>query len=256
MAAANRPEYLRIALISGGNGPSLADSAQLPHVDVHLPSDCAADALRQLLDQIEAEVERRAEAATHEPDSANTSGVTDTTDVAGPSRPRILMVVDGFERHAADHPWFAKGLAAVARDGREHGLHVVLGLTLEDAQAIRLLDSDLSDEAHIRIALRTHGAEESRKLVSLPAAVSVRHDTPGRAHLALPDGRVLPIQIPLISGRMPSSSSSRATVARLPWTDLGSPVPRRTAEPASTSQLGGPTDLALFVETARRAASR
>jgi pSer/pThr/pTyr-binding forkhead associated (FHA) protein len=239
LAAVNRPEYLRIALISGGNGPSLAESAALPHVDVHLPPDSSPDALRKLLDQIEREIQ----------------------DVPDPSRARTLVVVDGFDRLAADHPWFAKGLAAAARDGRAHGLNVAVGVTLEDAQAVRLLDGDLCDEAHIRIALRTHGAEESRKLVSLPVAVSVRPDTPGRAHLALPDGRVLPIQVPLISGRMPSTASSRATVVRLPWTDLGQPVPRRSVAPSSLEstaggQSGGPTDLALFVETARRAASR
>ena len=244
LAAANRPEYLRIALISGGNGPSLAESARLPHADVHLPPDCTPDALRKLLDQIEAEVERRA-----------LSGLPES-DLLDASRPRMLVVVDGFDRLAADHPWFAKGLAAAARDGRGQGLHVAVGVTLEDAQAVRLLNGDLCDEAHIRIALRTHGAEESRKLVSLPVGVSVRPDTPGRAHLALPDGRVLPIQVPLISGRMPSTASSRATVVRLPWTELGSPVPRRAAESAAAAQSGGPTDLALFVETARRAASR
>lgn len=241
LAAVNRPEYLRIALISGGNGPSLAESASLPHVDAHLPADCAPDELRELLDRIEAEIEQRAESVAREPDL---------------SRTRTLVVVDGFDRLAADHSWFAKGLAAAARDGRELGVHVIVGVTLEDAQAMRLLDGDLSDEAHIRIALRTHGAAESRKLVSLPVAVSVRPDTPGRAHLALPDGRVLPIQVPLISGRMPSTASSRANVVRLPWTELGSPVPRRAADAPSTTQSGGPTDLALFVETALRAASR
>jgi len=87
-------------------------------------------------------------------------------------------------------------------------------------------------------------------------AVSLRADTPGRAHLALPDGRVLAIQTPRISGRMPSSASSRASVAPIPWADLGSPVPRRSLEASSGGQLSGPTDLALFVETVRRAVSR
>ncbi|HEV2342758.1 MAG TPA: FHA domain-containing protein [Actinocrinis sp.] len=247
LAATNRPEYLRIALVSGGNGPSLAESTGLPHVDVHLPRDCPPEALRSLLDTLETEVERRTHAVANGP----VRGLP-----ADPAHPRMLVVVDGFDRLAADHPWFAKGLAAVARDSRDLALHVAVGVALEDAHAVRLLDSDLSDEAHIRVALRTHGPEESRKLVSLPAAVSVRADTPGRAHLALPDGRVLPIQVPLISGRMPSSASSRATVTRLPWAELGSPVPRRQAESVSTGQLGGPTDLALFVETARRAATR
>jgi hypothetical protein len=249
LAAANRPEQLRIALVSGGRGPSLAEAAGLPHVDVHLPPDSAPDALRKLLDQVEAEIDRRTWAAAREefPEPAQQQD---------PERPRMLVVVDGFDRLAADHPWFAKGLAAIARDGRDHGLHVAVGLTLEDAQAIRLLHSDLCDEAQIRFALRTHGAEESRKLVSLPAAVSLRADTPGRAHLALPDGRVLAVQTPRISGRMPSSASSRAAVARIPWTQLGSPVPRRSLEATAGGTPNGPTDLALFVETVRRAASR
>jgi S-DNA-T family DNA segregation ATPase FtsK/SpoIIIE len=246
LAAANRPEHLRIALISGGRGPSLAESASLPHVDVHLPPDSSPDALRKLLDQVEAEVDRRVRAAARE----------QVPGLAEPVQPRMLVAVDGFDRLAADHSWFAKGLAAVARDGREHDLHVAVGINLEGAQAVRLLDSDLCDEAQIRIALRTHGAEESRKLVSLPVAVSLRADTPGRAHLALPDGRVLAIQTPRISGRMPSSASSRASVVRVPWTELGSPVPRRSLESSSGGQLSGPTDLTLFVETVRRAVSR
>jgi hypothetical protein len=82
----------------------------------------------------------------------------------------------------------------------------------------------------------------------------VRADTPGRGHLALPDGRVLTIQTPRISGRMASSSTARASVVRTPWTELGAPLPRRAVESPAPRQ--GPTDLALFVETARRAASR
>ncbi|HEU5428218.1 MAG TPA: FtsK/SpoIIIE domain-containing protein [Actinocrinis sp.] len=246
LAAVNRPEYLRISLLSGGDGASLADCAALPHADTHLSPDASPDDLRAVLDQLEAEIERRTDAALH--------GAA-----AGPSdaqHPRLLVVVDGFDERAAAHPWFAKGLAGIARDGRDHDVHVVVGITLEDAQAVRLLNSDVCDEAQIRIALRTHAAEESRKLVSLPAAASVRPDTPGRAHLALPDGRVLPIQTALISGRMPSSASNRASAVRLPWTELGSPVPRRPAEAAPAGQPGGPTDLALFVETVRRAATR
>ncbi len=246
LAAVNRPQHLRVTLVSGGAGPSLADCAALAHTDAHLPPESSSDELRALLDRLEDELERRTRAALH-------GTVEDPSD---PRHPRLLVVVDGFDELAAAHPWFAKGLAALARDGRDHDVHVVVGVTLEDAQAVKLLGSDLCDEAQIRIALRTHAAEESRKLVSLPAAASVRADTPGRAHLALPDGRVLPIQTALISGRMPSSASSRATAVRLPVAELGSPVPRRPAEASPAGQLGGPTDLALLVETVRRAATR
>lgn len=246
LAAVNRPRHLRVTLLSGGEGPSLADCATLPHTDAHLPAHAAPDELRGLLDKLEAEVERRADPALRRA----------AEDPSDPGQPRLLVVVDGFDGIAAVHPWFAKGLAAVARDGRGHDVHIVVGVTLEDPQAVRLLDSELCDDAQIRIALRTHAAEESRKLVSLPASAAVRADTPGRAHLALPDGRVLPIQAALISGRMPSSATSRAAAVRLPWSELGAPIPRRPAEASANGQPGGPTDLALFVETVRRAATR
>jgi S-DNA-T family DNA segregation ATPase FtsK/SpoIIIE len=244
LAAVHRPERLRLMLVSGGRGPSLADCALLPHVDAHLEQDCASDALRGLLDRLEAEIEERADAAGSGAEGGDAEG----------ARPRLLIVVDGFDRLAADHPWFAKSLGAIARDGREHGVHLAIGVALDDAQAVRLLESEVCDEAQIRIALRTHGPEESRRLVSLPGAAAVRADTPGRARLALPDGRVLTIQAPRISGRMPSSATARASVVRTPWTQLGSPAPRRPAQAPAARQ--GPTDLALFVETARRAASR
>jgi S-DNA-T family DNA segregation ATPase FtsK/SpoIIIE len=247
LAAVNRPQHLRITLVSGGRGPSLAGCAALVHTEAHLSAEASSDDLRVLLDRLEGEVELRIRAARR-------GAVADPSD---PAHPRLLVVVDGFDALAAAHPWFAKGLAVVARDGRDHDVHLIVGVTLEHAQAVRLLDSELCQEAQIRIALRTHETQESRKLVSLPAAASIRADTPGRAQLALPDGRVLPIQTALISGRMPSSASSRASAARLPWTELGAPLPRRLADgsPIGTAP-GGPTDLALLVETARRAASR
>lgn len=276
-AAVNRPERLRLVLISGGRGPSLADCAELPHVDTHLEGDCSADELRALLDRLEAEVEDRPipEIGANDPPNATDSPdivadtvttdtpTADTTLIPDPpntdedrhdERPMLLVVVDGFDRLGADHPWFVKGLGAVARDGRAHGVHLVIGVALDDAQAVRLLECDVCDEAQIRVALRTHGPDESRRLISLPAAAAVRADTPGRGHLALPDGRVLAIQTPRVSGRMPSSATTRASVTRTPWTELGSPAPRRTMESAATRQ--GPTDLALFVETVRRAATR
>jgi hypothetical protein len=213
-------------------------------VDVHLPADCSAEALRSLLDQIEQEVDRRMKRADGAPVSPDTT------------TPRMVVVVDGLHQIGADHPWFVKNLGALARDGRELGLHIAMGLTLDDSAAIRLLGGELCDEAQIRFALRTHGPEESRRISSLPAASALRVDTPGRAHLALPDGRVLAIQAPRISGRMASSATARATVTQVSWAELGSAPPRRPADAAGGAQPGGPTDLALFVETVRRAASR
>lgn len=242
LTAVNRPSHLRVTLVSGGRGPSLEQCAALAHVDRHLPAGASGEALRGLLDQVEAQVERRAAASGDGPRR-------------DPPDSRLLLVLDGLDELADGHPWFVKGLGALARDGRAHGLHVAVGVTLEDQAAIRLLDTELCDEAQIRFALRTHGPQESRKIASLPSAASLRDDTPGRAHLALPDGRVLAIQSPRIGGRMASSATARASVARAPWLESGAPIPRRPAEPAGGAQAG-PTDLALFIETVRRAASR
>jgi pSer/pThr/pTyr-binding forkhead associated (FHA) protein len=276
LAAVNRPEYLRIALVSGGRGPSLEQLRALPHADVHLGGDVAPEALRKLLGQVEQEVDRRLKVVKQ-----GVGGVGDgLDDVLGlrineadpgwfpaepdPQNPRMLIVIDGFDRLAVQHPWFAKGMAACARDGRRLGLHVMVGVTLDGTNAIRRLEEDLCEEAHIRFALRTHTPDESRKVASMPEAAGMRADTPGRAHVAMPDGRVLAVQIGQISGRMPSSASARAAVLPMPWTGLGSPLARRTRDAAGTSGgsnagtsgAGGPTDLALFIETVQRAATR
>ncbi len=110
----------------------------------------------------------------------------------------------------------------------------------------------------LRLALRTYGPEESRKLVSLPDAAAIRPSLPGRGWLALPDGRVLPVQVPRVSGRMASSATARASVAVDDWRKLGDPLPARGVGLTATGSLpvlpGTPTDLALLVESAQRAA--
>ena len=267
MAAVNRPEYLRIALVSGSvaadataaapassTASSLAPCAALPHVDVHLAANSAPESLRKLLDQVENELRRRR--------SFTAPG---TRFQASPANPRMLVAVDGLEQLAGSHYWFVRGLGDLAREGRELGLNIAVGVTLDSAQSLRLLDEELCDGAQVRLALRTLGPAESRKLISLPLSAALRQDTPGRGHLALPDGRVLPVQRSRISGRMASSAAARATATRLAWADLGSPVVRRTLESSigagaagstGTTALTGPTDLALLAETISRATAR
>ncbi|HEV2638180.1 MAG TPA: FHA domain-containing protein [Actinocrinis sp.] len=259
LAAVNRPEYLRIALVSdrsaasaGTGGPaSLSPCAALPHVDVHLAADSPADSLRKLLDQIQHELKRRRDL---QPPGARF--------LANPANPRMLVAVDSLEQFGGDHPWFVRALGDLAREGRDLGLNVAVGITLDTTQSLRLLEEDLCDGAQVRLALRTHGPAESRRLISLPLSAALRPDTPGRGHLALPDGRVLPVQRARISGRMASSAAARATVTRLPWAELGSPPVRRSADgstaPGASGTVSptGPTDLALLAETISRATTR
>ena len=227
------PERLRVLLVSGGNGPSWGETARLPHVVLHVDAVGEAE-LRHLL------------AATRERRDA---------------AERLLLGVDGLDRLAARHPWFVKELTELARDGRLRGVHLLLGVTLDDGPARRLLDGELCEELDLRLALRTYGPEESRRLVSLPDAAAIRPSLPGRGWLALPDGRVLPVQVPRVSGRMASSATARAHVAVDDWRRLGDQLPNRSG--ASTGltgtgslplQPGTPTDLALLVESAGRAA--
>jgi hypothetical protein len=266
LAAVNRPEYLRIALVSGSvaldataaapassTASSLAPCAALPHVDVHLAADSAPESLRKLLDQVEHELKRRRDVL---PPGSSFK--------ASPANPRMLVAVDGLEQLAGDHYWFVRGLGDLARDGRDLGLNIAVGVTLDSAQSLRLLDEDLCDVAQVRLALRTLGPAESRKLISLPLSAALRRDTPGRGHLALPDGRVLPVQRSRISGRMASSAAARAIVNRLSWADLGSPAVRRSLESTAggtsagttATAITGPTDLALLAETISRATAR
>lgn len=227
------PELLRVLLVSGGNGASWGETARLPHVALHV--DTTGDAeLRQLLDAARQRM-------------LNGRG----------SAQRLLLGVDGLDRLAVRHPWFIKELTELAREGRTSGVHLLLGVTLDDGPARRLLDGELCEELDLRLALRTYGPEESRRLVSLPDAAAIRPSLPGRGWLALPDGRVLPVQSPRVSGRMASSSTSRAHVAMDDWRRLGDQLPNRAALSGTGSlplQPGTPTDLALLVESAGRAA--
>jgi hypothetical protein len=95
--------------------------------------------------------------------------------------------------------------------------------------------------------------------VSLPDAAAIRPSLPGRAWLALPDGRVLPVQVPRVGGRMASSATARANVTAEDWRRLGDALPPRGAGLAGTGAVpvapGAPTDLALLVESAQRAAA-
>lgn len=222
------PELLRVLLVSGGNGPSFGECARLPHVLAHLESPAEPE-LRRLLAAVRGAAEGR--------------------------RARVLLGVDGLDRLAVRHPWFIKELTELARD-RAVPAHLLLGVTLDDGPARRLLDGELCEAMDLRLALRTYGPEESRRLVSLPDAAAIRPSLPGRGWLALPDGRVLPVQVPRVSGRMASSATARAHVAADDWRRLGDALPTRS--PGGTGALpvqpGMPTDLALLVESAQRAA--
>ena len=222
------PERLRVLLVSGGNGPSFGECARLPHVLAHVESPAEPE-LRRLLATVRETADGRCT--------------------------RVLLGVDGLDRLAVRHPWFIKELTELAQE-RVARVHLLLGVTLDDGPARRLLDGELCEAMDLRLALRTYGPEESRRLVSLPDAAAIRPSLPGRGWLALPDGRVLPVQVPRVSGRMASSATARAHVAADDWRRLGDGLPSRTL--AGTGSLpvqpGMPTDLALLVESAQRAA--
>jgi hypothetical protein len=226
------PERLHVLLASGGGGPSWGECARLPHVAEHLEAPPSEPQLRRLLTLAGALRGRGA---------------------------RVLVGVDGLDRLAAQHPWFIKELTELAQQGRAAGVHLLLGVTLDDGPARRLLDGELCEELDLRLALRTYGPEESRRLVSLPDAAAIRPSLPGRAWLALPDGRVLPVQVPRVGGRMASSATARASVTPEDWRRLGDPLPPRGAGLSGTGTQpvapGAPTDLALLVESAQRAAA-
>ena len=233
VALPNPPERLRVVLVSGGNGPSWGETARLPHVARHVDSATEQD-LRNLL-----------AAARREP-KPGPGGIE-----------RLLVGVDGLDRLAVRHPWFIKELTELAQEGRPRGVHLLLGVTLDDGPARRLLDGELCEELDLRLALRTYGPEESRRLVTLPDAAAIRPSLPGRGWLALPDGRVLPVQVPRVSGRMASSATARANVAVDDWRRLGDQLANRSGVSGTGSlplQPGAPTDLALLVESAGRAA--
>lgn len=246
------PDRLRVLLVSGGNGPSFGECARLPHVLAHVNGRARGEGAAHA-DGL-ARVDGRAR-PDGSPAESPLRALLAAAREAAEGGARVLLGVDGLDRLATRHPWFIKELTELAREGGPR-LHLLLGVTLDDGPARRLLDGELCEAMDLRLALRTYGPEESRRLVTLPDAAAIRPSQPGRGWLALPDGRVRPVQVPRVSGRMASSATARAHVAADDWRRLGDPLPSRTLSATGSLpvQPGMPTDLALLVESTQRAA--
>jgi hypothetical protein len=165
--------------------------------------------------------------------------------------PRLVLVVDGLREWEIDLPGFTSQLCALASDPLGQGrVHLLLGLTVLDEDTIARLGALPLDAFATRVALRVSDVDVSSCLVDAPGAELVEDDDPGRGYALLPDGSTRPFRGARVSGRMPSTSTSRATVLKQHWHDLGNPLPRRA------DAAGGPTDLALLSGALRRAAEQ
>jgi hypothetical protein len=241
LAATNRPDLLTVLLATADDSSPLTGCEGLPHVSSHTrlaelagSNDDAADLLLRPLDAV---LTRR------------------LGDPAGqPSR--VLLAIDDLQTWVSHSSGLLDALAQRERHYRTHGLRLLLGITLEDnatgtwgTQSVPL-SSPLCRDAAIRIAMRLPDAVTARTVVGTTGPEVIDAGDPGRGVVRLPDGTTRQVRGPRISGRMPSTATLRATVVRQDWRDLGDPLPRQADAP------GGPTDIALLVGAARRAASQ
>ncbi|MFG3102992.1 FHA domain-containing protein [Streptomyces sp. NPDC048182] len=280
LASAERPDRLGIVLLDGrdgvttGAGEGLRVCTDVPHVTTHLGANDPIR-MREFAQSLSAELKRRAELlgrgsftdwhTGHEvadrlvpqrtsADSADIDSPPSTTmrlrpaasrqrtTAAPPPLPRLVVVVDDLDalvtpalgspgRPAAGS--VTRALEAVARDGERLGVHLVAAT----APGGRTAETEPSRRASLRVTLDAPrpGPDEP---------------SPGRGHLATPDGRTTPFQAGRVTGRIPRTATLRPTVVPLDWPRMGDPPTHRPVR-----ELGnGPTDLALLASALERAA--
>ncbi|GAA1636112.1 type VII secretion protein EccCb [Actinoplanes couchii] len=96
----------------------------------------------------------------------------DLPDVPGMPRPRLLVVIDGFDHALDSRPDITDVLLAIARDGADLGVHLLLAGSRFEEGRLRGLDSHLT----YRIGMRTFSAAESSAVIGVPDA----HELPNR----------------------------------------------------------------------------
>ncbi|PYC66482.1 hypothetical protein C7C46_31350 [Streptomyces tateyamensis] len=271
LAVSERPDRLSLLLI-GGQGPSLAACAELPHVTALV--DAAADPRQAMLtaEALLDELTHREELFHGRSFASWYAGQALSAKVVSPRGsapagapaappaaiatvtappPRLVVVVDDYEALLAPHSPagrpLARALAAVAQRGGRLGVHLVATTGHPEQTA----DTELDEAAQWRIALRSDHPADSDLLIHVDDAAAVADTTPGRGYLRRPDGAVLAFQTARITGRIPRTATLRPTVVALDVTQLGTPPTRRPVR-----ELGnGPTDLALLASALQRAAA-
>lgn len=248
LAVANRPDQMSFVLIDYKGGAAFKDCARLPHT-VGMVTDLDPHLTERALTSLGAELRRR-ETILRDASCKDIDDYLSTTHADPSPMPRLVLVVDEFATLADELPDFVGGLVGIAQRGRSLGVHLVLATQRPGG----VVSADIRANTSLRIALRVTDPSESADVVDVKDAAAISRATPGRAVARVGRGTVLPFQSARVGGRAEAAGARTAPclVQPLAWTGAGHrPQTRHT-----DADDNAPTDLALVVEAARRAAQR
>ena len=241
LAASVGPDYLTFALIDYKGGSAFDACARLPHV-VGVVTDLDAHLGRRALICLEAELRYR-EARLREVGAADLSEYLAT--MPADPLPRLVVVIDEFAALASELPGFVPSLVDIAQRGRSLGVHLLLATQ----RPVGVIGENIRANTNLRVALRVHGAADSRDVLDHHAAAAIPRGRAGRGYLRLGPGELVPFQAALVSVR--TSPGEAAPVGVRPFAFEWEP---QEAMPDEKRGEDGPTDLDRLVDAITSAA--
>ncbi|MBE1877258.1 FtsK/SpoIIIE domain-containing protein [Myceligenerans pegani] len=251
LAVVNTPDTMNFVLVDYKGGAAFSRCELLPHT-VGMVTDLDSHLVERALDSLRAEL-------THREHVLAAIGAKDLEDYldaqnrghAGPTLPRLLIVIDEFASMARELPDFVTGLVNIAQRGRSLGIHLILATQRPSG----VVSPEIRANTNLRVALRMTDKSESQDVIDAPDASEITKSQPGRAYARLGASSVVPFQSARVGGRrltradvvaVPPPFAGRVAVA-----ELGNPAPRpRRTERRQEVE----TDLAALVDTLRAAA--
>ncbi len=253
LAIVNTPETMTFVLVDYKGGAAFSECARLPHT-VGMVTDLDSHLVERALDSLRAELTYR----EHVLALAEAKDLEDYLDAqlrgyAGPTLPRLAIVIDEFAAMAKELPDFVSGLVNIAQRGRSLGIHLILATQRPSG----VISPEIRANTNLRIALRMTDKSESSDVIDAPDAARIAKTQPGRAYARLGHASLIPFQTARVGGRRLSRSEVAEIeplfVARLSPTTLGAPVPRPKV---AKRRVADETDLSAIVDTLVDAAER
>jgi S-DNA-T family DNA segregation ATPase FtsK/SpoIIIE len=251
LAVVNTPQTMNFVLVDYKGGAAFSQCEQLPHT-VGMVTDLDSHLVERALDSLRAELTYR----EHVLADAGAKDLEDYLDAqtrghAGPTLPRLLIVIDEFASMARELPDFVTGLVNIAQRGRSLGIHLILATQRPSG----VISPEIRANTNLRVALRMTDKGESKDVIDATEAAEIAKSQPGRAYARLGHASVIPFQSARVGGRRLSLSDvgqvEEPFVARVSVADLGAPSPSR---PKVRRREDVETDLAALVGTLREAA--
>lgn len=241
LAASNAPDRLNFVFVDYKASPQFEVCNRLPHA-VGLVTNLDSASAERALVSLTAELERR-QVILRDAGAESLADMFRTHPQETP--PRLLIVVDEFQRMKVAVPAFVDGIVDIAARGRNVGMHLLLATQRPQG----VITPDIEANTNYRIALRMANEEESRGVIGTDDAAHLPAQ-PGRGYLKVGQ-RMTEFQSVFVDG---VSEAANATSASSHTFVLDRPLRQQAEGGGGDGPVDG-TDLHALVDAATSAAA-